>query len=213
MFRLTLTLPERSDWVKVFDPRGSSVFVATPSPPPLGEEVRVELHIIEGGPRVILKGKVTAHRPVSDGQGEGAQIALMPSEREKVNFINGYVRGGLLNRRERRRLPLRLPVTFGGLQGAVQTYTRDINEEGLFIVAEKPLPERTVVHFVLGLPGREPQTLKGTVTHTVLVEDEDVPGMGIRFSLDEAQTAIMATIADELEAAFFSGTLPEEIIT
>lgn len=212
MFRLTLTLPERADWVKVFDPRTSAVFVAMADPPPLGDEVRVDLHIIEGGPRVILKGKVTAHR-TAEGQDAGAQVSLAPSEREKVNFINGYVRGGLLNRRERRRLPLRLPVTYGGLAGAVQSFTRDINEEGVFILADKPLPERTVVHFVLGLPGREPVTLKGTVGHTVVVEDEDVPGMGVRFALDEAGLAEMATIVDQLEAAFFAGTLAEDIIT
>jgi uncharacterized protein (TIGR02266 family) len=213
MTHLILTLQERGDWPKVFDVRGPAVFVPTTEALAVGAEARVDLHIVEGGPRVILKGVVAAQRPAADGLPAGCTITLLPSEREKVNFINGYVRGGLLNRRERRRLPLRLPVTFGGINGPVQTFTRDINEEGLFILTEKPLPPDTLVHFLLSLPAREAITLKGTVTYSVLVEDEDIPGMGVRFSLDEPQSSLMKTITDELEAAFFAGTLSLDVIT
>ena len=214
MIRLTLPLAEKSDWLRAFDPRGGGVFVPMEKPPAVGEEVRVDLTITEGGPRVILKGNVVSRRDHDEGEDPaGCHIGLLPDEREKVNFINGYVRGGLINRRERRRLPLRFPVTYGAIEGARATFTRDINEEGLFILTDKPLPERTLVHFVLTLPDRAPWSHKGTVTHTVIVEDEDVPGMGVRFALDPADTAEMLQAVDKLEELFFKGALAEEVIT
>jgi len=214
MIRLILPLAEKTDWLRAFDPRGGGVFVPMEKPPVVGEEVRVDLTITEGGPRVILKGNVVSRRDHDEGEDPaGCHVGLLPDEREKVNFINGYVRGGLINRRERRRLPLRLPITYGAIEGPKATFTRDINEEGLFILTDKPLPERTLVHFVLTVPERAPWSLKGTVTHTVIVEDEDVPGMGVKFTLDPAETADMVKAVDKLEEAFFKGALPEEVIT
>lgn len=212
--RLLLALADKSDWVKVFDPRAGGVFVTTQTPPAVGTEVRVDLTITEG-PRVILKGNVLFTRPDGDGTSPGGcSVGLALTEREKVNFLNGFVRGGLINRRERRRLPLRMPVTYGGVDGAKKSWSRDINEEGIFIVSEHPLPEGTVLHFVLEVPGRkEPLHLKGKVTHTVIVEDEDVPGMGIVFELPPATASELVGIVDDLEARFMAGTLPEEVIT
>ena len=218
MTRLVLRLANRHDWVKVFDPRGSSIFVATDRPPPVGAEVRVDLTIEEGGPRVILRGAVLWCRDADEADEKdpaGCAVELVAEDREKVNFLNGFVRGGLINRRERRRLPLRLSVTYGGLEGPERTVTRDLNEEGMFILAQAPLPEQTVLHFVLAVPGRaEPVEMKGTVSHTVIPSDDDVPGMGVRFNLDDpALAAEMTRIVDGLEAAFLAGTLPDDVIT
>jgi Tfp pilus assembly protein PilZ len=214
MIRLTLPLAEKTDWLRAFDPRGGGVFVPTEKPPSVGSEVRVDLTITEGGPRVILKGNVVSRRDHDEGEDPaGCHVGLLPDEREKVNFINGYVRGGLINRRERRRLPLRLPVTYGAIEGPKSTFTRDINEEGLFILTDKPLPERTLVHFVLTLPERNAWSLKGLVTHTVIVEDEDVPGMGVRYAIEGPEQTELLKAIDKLEEAFFKGALPEEVIT
>jgi Tfp pilus assembly protein PilZ len=216
--RLVLRLADRHDWVKVFDPRGSSIFVGMESPPAVGEEVRIDLTIEDGGPRVILRGAVLwARTPEESDEKDppGCSVGLVMADREKVNFLNGYVRGGLLNRRERRRLPLRLSVTYGGLAGPEQTFTRDINEEGMFILAEEPLPEQTLLHFILAVPGRaEPVELKGTVSHTVIPSDDDVPGMGVRYVLDDpARAATMKGIVDQLEQDFLAGTLPDDVIS
>lgn len=214
MIRLALRLADRHDWVKVFDPRGGGIFVPVANPPAVGEEVRIDLTVEDGGPRVILAGTVLWRREEATAKdAAGCSVGLAPGDREKVNFLNGYVRGGLLNRRERRRLPLRLPLTFGGLSGAVETFTRDLNEEGIFILSETPLPEGTLVHFVLGIPGRvEPLELKGKVTHTVVVDDEDVPGMGVRYDLNDGQARELTAIVDRLEADFLAGKLPDEVI-
>jgi hypothetical protein len=223
--RLPLRLTDRHDWVKVFDPRGGALFVASDRPPPGGTAVTVDVVVEEGGPRVILSGTVLWSRDAEDATPRdppGCAVGLSPREREKVNFLHGYVRGGLIDRRERRRLPLRLPVTYGGLGGPEQTHTRDLNEEGMFILATAPLPEGTLLHFVLSVPGRagEPAPpdgfveLKGTVSHTVIPTDDDVPGMGVRYLLDDpARAAEMKRLVDGLERAFLAGVLPEEVIS
>jgi Tfp pilus assembly protein PilZ len=211
--RLILPLAEKSDWLKVFDPRGGGLFVPTENPPDVGTEVRVDLTVTEGGPRVILKGSVTWRRLADGRDPAGCGIGLSIDDKEKINFLNGFVRGGLINRRERRRLPLRMPVTWGGVDGPQETHTRDFNEEGVFVISEKPLPEGTMVHLVVTAPGRGAISLKGKVTHTVIPEDEDVPGMGIQYDLTASEAADLKTVVDELEAAFYRGALPEEVIT
>ncbi|MBI4512035.1 MAG: PilZ domain-containing protein [Deltaproteobacteria bacterium] len=216
MMRLTLPLAQTSDWLRVFDPRGGGLFVPMQSPPETGTEVRVEVTITEGGPRVILKGNVLTRRAVADGRGvPGCTVALAADSREKINFLNGFVRGGLINRRERRRLPLRLPVTFGTHEGPKSAFSRDINEEGIFIITESPYPEGTVVHFCIFVPGRDDTIpLRGSVGHTVVVEDQDIPGMGIVFTFASPEEhATVMGIIDDLEDAFYKGTLPDEVIT
>jgi Tfp pilus assembly protein PilZ len=212
--RLTQRLAARQDWVRLFDPRGGGLFVPVDDPPPVGEEVRVDLTIEEEGPRVILRGTVLARRATEDARGPaGCSVGLPVEEKAKINFLNGYVRGGLINRRERRRLPLRLPVTWGGIEGPRESHSRDLNEEGIFVVTEQPLPEGSELHLRITIPGRpEPLPLAGSVTHTVIVEDEDVPGMGIVFRMPPEQAAEVAAIVDELEAAFLKGALPEAVI-
>jgi len=189
------------------------LFVPIATPPDAGTDVRIDLTVSKGGPRVILRGQVQWSRADGDPKNPaGCSVSLATTEREKINFLNGYVRGGILNRREKRRLPLRLPVTFGGLSGPVETHTRDINDEGIFIVTDSPLPEGTIVHFVVVPPAHAPLEIKGVVSHTVLVTDEDVPGMGIRYTLDAARQEEVTAVVDELEAAFLAGTLPEEVL-
>jgi uncharacterized protein (TIGR02266 family) len=214
VLRVQLNLAEKSDWVKVFDPRDQTVFVAGTVAAKVGDVVRIDLTIAEGGPRVILRGRLISRRETRDGSAPpGVAIALGPEEREKINYLNGFVRGGLLNLREKRRLPLRVPVTYGGIKGPVPTFTRDINEEGVFVVTEQPLPEGSEVHLIFRFPNRsDGVSASGMVSHTVVVEDEDVPGMGIVFSMKDDERRDMAKIVDELERAFLEGTLAEDLL-
>ncbi len=212
--RLTVELSDKSNWVKVFDPRDCTIFVAVDNPPEVGMQVRVDVSIGGDGPRVILHGRVIARRPVDDaGLPPGCSIAIGFEDREKVNYLNGYVRGGLLNLRTKRRLPLRLKVTYGALDGPKQTHTRDINEEGIFVVTENPLPEQSEVHLRIEIPGASsPLAIAGIVTHTVVVEDEDVPGMGIMFKLDDSNRSALLETIDSLERRFLKGALPDEVL-
>jgi uncharacterized protein (TIGR02266 family) len=212
--RIVLRLASTSDWIRVFDSRDGTLFLSSgavkPSPG-MGAAVRIDLVVGEGGPRVIMRGTVISTR--SEGNDAGVVVAIGPNERVKINYLNGYVRGGLLNLREKRRLPLRLAVTYGGVDGPQQTHTRDINEEGVFVVSDSPLPEDSEVHLLITFPGREqPLSLSGMVSHTVVPEDEDVPGMGIVFQMDATTRADLAKAVDELEKRFLADELPESTL-
>ena len=119
------------------------------------------------------------------------------------------MRGGLLNLREKRRLPIRLQVTYGAIEGPASTFTKDINEEGLFLFTDKPLPETSQVHMLVAVPGKpQPLSLVGKVSHTILAEDEEPPGMGIVFDLDDEQRAQLLEVIEELEKQLEAGKLP-----
>lgn len=207
--RVVLRLGNPSEWVKVFDPRDGTLAVDAAPTPAVGESVRIDLTCGDAGPRVILRGQVIGHR------GEGVSlVGLGPAEREKINYLNGFVRGGLLNLREHRRIPVRLAVTYGGLKGPVQSFTRDINEQGVFVLTDEPLPEDAEVHLIITVPGRtEPLSIIGRVSHTVVPEDDDIPGMGIVFRTSKTEAAVIATAIDSLEQAFLGGTLPEDALS
>jgi hypothetical protein len=211
VLRIDLRLPVTSDWIRVFDARDGTLFVARPQPLAVTTAVRIDLVVGESGPRVILRGHVIETR--QDPGHTGSIVAFGPNERVKLNYLNGYVRGGLLDLRERRRLPLRLPVTYGAVEGARQTHTRDINDQGVFVVSTDPLPEDSEVHLLITFPGRpQPLSLSGTVSHTVVPEDEDVPGMGIVFDARTAEAADLAGAVDALEKAFLGNELPDELL-
>ena len=200
----------------MFDPRDSTIFVQHNDPPDVGQQARIDLTIGgEGeGPKVILRGQVISRRVQGDAAlPRGFSVALGAHEREKVNYLNGFVRGGLLNLRERRRLPLRLPVCYGGVSGPVDSFTRDINEEGVFIVSDDPLPEESEIHLLLSFPARPtPIEVSGVVSHTVVVEDEDVPGMGIRLIFETGQAAEFGKLIDALEAKFVRGEVADDLL-
>jgi Tfp pilus assembly protein PilZ len=210
--RIDLQMADKADWVKIFDPRDSTIFVPQEDPAQVGERIRLDLLVGSAGPRVILRGKVIARRMKGDASlPRGMSVALGPEEREKINYLNGFVRGGLLNLREMRRLPLRFPVTYGGIGGPCKSHTRDINEEGVFVITEDPLPEGSEVHLLITVPNRSsPVSLSGLVSHTVVVEDEDVPGMGIRFRYQGNQREDMVRLVDELEQMFIENRFEEE---
>lgn len=201
--RLELRLSNQHEWIKVFDPRDWTVFVASDEGVDDGATIRVDLDV--GGWLVSLRGVVVGRRE----EPRGIVVAIAGGERDKINYLNGYVRGGLLNLREKRRLPLRLSVTYGAIEGPATTFTKDINEEGVFLFTDRPLPETSQVHMLVTVPGRpQPLSLVGKVSHTILSNDEEPPGMGIIFDLDETQRAILGGIIKELEVQMDAGRLP-----
>lgn len=202
-----LSLASASDWIKVFDPRCWTVFVASDQIAQIDQPVRLDVQVGEWA--VTLRGLAVAMRSDPDG----IVVALGPDERDKINHLNGFVRGGLLNLRTRRRLMVRLPVTYGAVEGPAKTFTKDLNEEGAFLFTDNPLPETSQLHMLITVPGRgEPLSVRGSVSHVILPDDEMPAGMGVLFQLDEAQRAVMAAVVTELEAAFEAGTLPESSI-
>ncbi|HTL35161.1 MAG TPA: PilZ domain-containing protein [Kofleriaceae bacterium] len=211
--RLEIRLNSQSEWIKIFDPRDWTVFVPNEA---LGEDadsldngapMRIDLNV--GGWLVTLRGTVVGTRD----EPPGVLVALGGTEREKINYLNGFVRGGLLNLREKRRLPIKLSVTYGAIEGPAKTFTKDINEEGVFLFTDKPLPETSQVHMLVTVPGKDqPLSLVGKVSHTILEQDEEPPGMGIVFDLDDAQRELLQAVIKELEEQLEKNQLPEPAI-
>jgi len=205
--RLELRLANQAEWVKIFDPRDWTVFVPTAEPLAMDAPVRIDLDV--GGWMVVLRGAVIDHRH----EPAGVVVALGHTERDKINYLNGYVRGGLLNLRGKRRLPLRLQVTYGAVEGPATTTTKDFNEEGLFLFTDRPLPETSQIHMLVTVPNRpQPLSLMGKVSHTITSDDEARPGMGVVFECDETQREQLMAIVNELEAQLHAGKLPTAIV-
>jgi hypothetical protein len=205
--RLELRLGSQSEWIKIFDPRDWTVFVPTEEPIDNGTPLRIDLDV--GGWAVTLRGTVVGTRD----EPTGIIVALSGSERDKINYLNGFVRGGLLNLRRKNRLPIKLQVTYGAIEGPAKTFTRDINEEGLFLFTDNPLPETSQVHMLVTVPGKQqPLSLMGKVSHTILAQDEEPPGMGIVFDLDEAQREHLQAVIRELEDLLEKNALPDPVI-
>jgi uncharacterized protein (TIGR02266 family) len=219
--RIELRLPSEADWLKVFNPREGTLRVELLAAVELGDTVRVDLVVggtgpATGGeaPMVVLRGEVISVAPAAEAFAPAAvTLALAASEREKINYLNGFVRGGLLNLRQRRRLPVRVPVTYGGIGGAVDTVSRDLGDDGIFVVTTEPLPEGTKLHMFLRVPGlAQPLPVSGVVGHTVVPADGDVPGMGVTFVLDDDSQAALAAVLDALERGLRDGTLPASML-
>jgi hypothetical protein len=193
-------LASQSEWIKIFDPRDWTIFVPCDEPIDNGTALRIDLDV--GGWMVTLRGNVVGTRE----EPTGLVVALAGTERDKINYLNGFVRGGLLNLREKRRVPIRLSVTYGDIGGPATTTTKDINEEGLFLFTEAPLPETSQVHMLVSVPGKQqPLSLVGKVSHTILPHDEEAPGMGIVFDLDDAQREHLQAVIKELEEMLAAG--------
>ena len=205
--RLELRLNSQSEWIKIFDPRDWTIFVPSGDAVEHGTEVRIDLDV--GGWLVALRGTVVGRRD----EPAGVVVALGGTERDKINYLNGFVRGGLLNLREKRRLPIKLAVTYGAVEGPASTFTKDINEEGVFLFTDRPLPETSQVHMLLTLPDRpQPLSLIGKVSHTIVAADDEPPGMGIVFDLDDAARDQLIEIVRELEARLHAGQLPTSTV-
>jgi Tfp pilus assembly protein PilZ len=205
--RLELRLSHQSEWIKIFDPRDWTIFVPTSETVAQSTAVRIDLDV--GGWLVALRGAVVGLR----GDPAGVVVALGGTERDKINYLNGFVRGGLLNLREKRRLPIKLAVTYGAVEGPASTFTKDINEEGVFLFTDRPLPETSQVHMLLNLPDRpQPLSLIGKVSHTIIADDDEPPGMGIVFDLDDAARDQLTEIVRELEAQLHAGKLPTDTV-
>ncbi len=202
--RLDLRLGSHSEWIKIFDPRDWTIFVPCTEDVENGASLRLDLDV--GGWLVTLRGTVVGTRR----DPAGVVVALGGSERDKINYLNGYVRGGLLDLRKKRRLPIRLSVTYGAVEGPATTFTKDINEEGLFLFTENPLPETSQIHMLVTVPGHaQPLSLVGKVSHTIISEDEEPPGMGVVFEMDAAQREAVIAIIEKLESQLRDGDHPE----
>lgn len=206
IIRLTIQFVKKEDWSNSYDHSKRIVAIPGESNVAKGQRARIDVAIETTGPRSILRGETVGTR--EDGS---CLILLDPEEEPKLAYLQGYVRGGLLDLRKMRRLPVSLTVNYGQKTPDRQGRTRDINEQGMFIIDESPWAEKTSLTIQLFFPSEpDPIDVTGHVGHTVILEDEDLPGMGILF--DKKFHEQLKPIVDHLEKQFLSGTLPEEAL-
>ena len=152
MTRLKLHLVDRQDFHKYYE-AASGMFVPGAEPPNVGERVTVEV-IFQGGPRVLLHGVVLWRRTTGDARARpGAGVGIDGAEQAKIRYLLGYVRGGLIDVRERRRLPVRLRVAYTGQKGRRVNFTRDLNEEGAFVRTAEMLELGASTMLLISPPG------------------------------------------------------------
>lgn len=216
MKRLHLRVPTQEDWWKYYDPNisGGGVFCPSNEPPAVGAKVRVEITFV-AGPRFILHGTVMWRRPqLNDPRTRaGVGVQVNAGDRSKVNYVSAWVRGGVLDKRDVRRLPVRLRVTYTARQGRRINFTRDLSEEGIFVRSQELLDLETPIKILLSPPGEDykPVALAGKVAR--LVDEPDDRGMGIQLLFDDRATRDrFAAFVQRLEQQYLCGELPDEVV-
>ena len=213
--RLKLRVPSSEDWDRFFDPStfGGGIFCPTQSPPQVGTHVRVEITFVRG-PRFFVHGAVTWRRPrLNDPRARaGVGIQVHPSERNKLSYVNSWVRGAVNDQRDLRRLPIKLRVTYTARAGRRINFTRDLHEEGLFIRSQELLELNTPIRLLLMPPDNpRPIELLGRVKRQVEARDERGMGIELRFRDDRSRNTYAAFV-DHIERLFLAGELPDDAV-
>ena len=216
MPRLKLHCVERADFSKFYDANtsGGGLFVATPTAPPVGRQVTVEV-VFQGGPRVLLHGLVAWRRATGDARARpGVGIAVDAMERAKLNYILAYVRGGLLDMRERKRLPVRLRVAYNAPSGVRRiNFTRDINDEGAFVRASELLEVGAKTSLVIAAPSDQYRPFEVRCTVMRLQQDGVEKGMGVKFVfVTDEEKSRWSAFMQRLEADYLEGRLPDDAL-
>jgi Tfp pilus assembly protein PilZ len=213
--RLKLHLLDRADFARYKDASAgrAGLFIPGADPPAVGQDVTVEV-VFQAGPRVLLHGTVTWRRATGDARARpGSGVAIAASEETKVSFLEGYVRGGLLDVREKRRLPVRLKVAYSAPRGRRVNFTRDLNEEGAFVRAAELLDVGARTRLLISPPGGDYRPLE---VHAVVARthgERGDRGMGVRFDFgDEHEREEMAAFVTRLESDLLDGQLPDDVL-
>jgi len=211
--RLKIHLVERSDFARYQDASlGAGGLFVPSTEPAVGSRVLVEV-LFQGGPRVLLHGTVKWRRATGDARARaGVGVEFAATETSKINYLHGYVRGGLLDVRERRRLPIRLKVAYSAPRGRRLNFTRDLNEEGAFVRTAEQLTIGTTVPLLIYPPGGDfrPLEVSGDVARQADGSDR---GVGVLFRFpDEPTRDHWHKFIARLEADYLEGKLDDDAL-
>ena len=122
------------------------------------------------------------------------------------------MRGGLIDVRERRRLPVRLRVAYSGAKGRRINFTRDLNEEGAFVRTAEQLPVGNLVPLLVYPPGGQykPLDVTGEVARQADGADRGV-GVVFRFA-DESARDLWHRFITKLETDYLEGRIDDEAL-
>ena len=212
MTRLKLHLVDRADFHKYYEP-ASGLFVPGSDPPNVGERVTVEV-VFQGGPRVLLHGSALWRRTTGDARARpGLGVGIDAGEQAKLRYLLGYVRGGLIDVRERRRLPVRLRVAYAGAKGRRVNFTRDLNEEGAFVRTAEMLDLGATTLLLVSPPGGEYKPFEVHATVTRQHAEGHDRGVGVKFEFkDEPERERWSAFVHKLESDYLDGQLPDDVL-
>jgi Tfp pilus assembly protein PilZ len=213
--RLKLHLIDRTDFTKFQDPSagGQGLFVPGSDAPAVGEPVTVEV-IFQKGPRVLLHGVVCWRRTTGDARTRpGVGVAVDRAEKAKLNYILGYVRGGMIDVRERRRLPVRLRVAYSSQKGRRINFTRDLNEEGAFVRTSELLEVGSQTVLLISPPGGDYKPIEVRAQVARQHSDGTDRGIGVRFDFRSSEERErLAAFVTRLEGDYLDGKLPDDVL-
>jgi hypothetical protein len=114
--------------------------------------------------------------------------------------------------RERRRLPLRLKVAYSTPRGRRLNFTRDLNEEGIFVRTAEQLPLGSTVPLLVYPPGGDykPLEVSGEVIRQSEGNDRGVCVM-FRFGDESARDSWHKFVA-RLETEYLEGRLTDDAL-
>jgi hypothetical protein len=215
MQRLPLLLDDRRQWYDHFtgDDTDSVLFCPSASPPPVGSPIIVDVSF-KTGPRLFLRGIVIWRRTRQSTDAKvatGAGVRLPSSEKPKIDFINGYSRGGLLDQRAgSRRLPVRLRTTYTSRHGRRMNFTRDISEEGVSLNCAEPVPIKSPIHLDISFPqGIGTYKLQGWVVRHI--SDEQGEGMAVSLTFaSQSDRYELAGAVRRVEKLLLEGKLADQ---
>ncbi|HEY2742965.1 MAG TPA: PilZ domain-containing protein [Polyangia bacterium] len=212
MTRLKLHLVDRTDFHKYYE-AASGMFIPGSEPPNVGERVTVEV-VFQGGPRVLLHGVVLWRRTAGDARARpGSGVGIDGAEQAKIRYLLGYVRGGLIDVRERRRLPVRLRVAYTGQKGRRVNFTRDLNEEGAFVRTAEMLDLGAATTLVISPPGGDYRPVEVAATVTRQHSEGNDRGVGVRFDFkDDLERTRWAAFVQKLESDYLDGRLSDDVL-
>ena len=210
MRRLKLVFLERDEFVHHYDEQAASLFVPIDPSPETGTRVTLEV-VFQQGPRTLLHGSI-AWRRTSGNQRlpVGVAVTFDACERPKLTYLIGFVHGGLVDKRRRRRIPIRLPVAYTSLDSRRVNFTQDLNEEGAFVRTAAALGVGAATLLTISQPDSHLQPLEVRAIVVREVAKDSHGGVGVRFnfrSCDEQER--WNHFVKRLEHDFRDGRLPE----
>jgi CheY-like chemotaxis protein len=182
-----------------FEPRRRAVFVPSPRPPPIGDELSLEFRLPDG--EVLgAEGAVTRVRCAGeDGPGTpaGFAVTLFDLDPRLVDALDAFSPGkGDIQRRQAPRYPVSTLARLTGLGEAAPpadnpAYVENLSQGGAFVRTLSEFAKGARVRLELALPGGPAANVTATVVH------KNDRGVGIRFDPDPAADASIGAVLEQ----------------
>jgi len=213
--KITMSVPDSDVWNDLIrqDSSETTIFIPMSNPPKIGESIRLSIRV-SNGPRFSIRGVIGWRRQTKESHiDSGAGMTVLSNDEDTLGYVTGWFNGEKQERRQIRRLPIKLQATYQAKDGNKHlTITRDLNKWGLFLQGKVDLELGTSLSIDLFVPGKlSAYALTGSVSRTV--EDGLDYGFGVALTFESSdRRARYHQLINDLESEFFAGTLDEALL-